>query len=94
MLYGTAISDPIALLAKVEGVAGIALALVGLVAATLTTNLAANVVAPVNALLALAPGRFTFGSGALLTSVAGLLIQPWRLIDSTSSFFAWLVRSK
>ena len=48
MLFGSAISDPIALLSKIEGVWGIAAALVGLVLATLTTNLAANVVAPSN----------------------------------------------
>ena len=48
VLFGSAISDPIALLSKIEGVWGIAAALVGLVLATLTTNLAANVVAPSN----------------------------------------------
>lgn len=48
VLFGSAISDPIALLSRIEGVWAIAAALVGLVLATLTTNLAANVVAPSN----------------------------------------------
>jgi len=48
VLFGTAVSDPIALLSRVEGVWGIAAALVGLVLATITTNLAANCVAPAN----------------------------------------------
>jgi len=56
-----------------------------------TPQPAANVVAPANAFVALAPGRFTFAGGALLTSLLGLLIKPWRLIESTSSFFGWLV---
>lgn len=59
VLYGSAISDPIALLSKVEGAWGIAAALVGLILATLTTNIAANVVAPANvsgAGLAAGPG--------------------------------------
>lgn len=91
VLFGQAISDPIALLGKVEGAWGIAAALVGLSLATLTTNLAANVVAPANAAVSVAPGRFTFISGALLTSVAGAAVKPWRLIESTSTFYAWLV---
>ncbi|KAI7840330.1 hypothetical protein COHA_006112 [Chlorella ohadii] len=91
VLFGTAVSDPIALLSRVEGVWGIAAALVGLVLATITTNLAANCVAPANAFVAAAPGRFTFEGGALLTSVLGLLVKPWRLIANTSNFFNWLV---
>lgn len=94
VLYGHAISDPIALLGKVEGVWGIAAALVGLVLATLTTNIAANVVAPANAFVALSPGRFSFTGGAVATSLLGLLCMPWRLMASTSSFFAWLVRGE
>lgn len=92
VLYGRAISDPIALLGRVEGVWGIAAALVGLILATLTTNLAANVVAPANAAVAAAPGRFTFIGGAVLTSVVGALVKPWRLIETTSAFYSWLVR--
>ena len=92
VLYGAAISDPIALLSKVEGVWAIALALVGLILATLTTNIAANVVAPANAFVSLAPGRFTFAGGALLTSLLGLVIKPWRLVASTGDFFfKWLI---
>lgn len=94
VLFGRAISDPIALLGQVEGVWGIAAALVGLSLATLTTNLAANVVAPANAAVAAAPGRFTFVGGAVLTSVLGALVKPWRLIESTSAFYSWLVRAR
>lgn len=43
------------------------------------------------AFVAAAPGRFTFEGGALLTSVLGLLVKPWRLIANTSNFFNWLV---
>ena len=55
----------------------------GLLVATLSTNIAANIVAPANALVNLAPGRISFKTGALLTSLAGILIMPWRLIAST-----------
>lgn len=90
VLYGSPISDPIALLSRVRGVWAIAAALVGLVLATLTTNIAANVVAPANAFVALAPTRFTFAGGALLTSLLGLACKPWLLISSTSNYFSFL----
>lgn len=94
VLFGQPVSDPIALLGRVEGAWGIAAALVGLSLATLTTNLAANVVAPANAAVAAAPGRVSFVGGALLTSVLGAAVKPWRLIESTSAFYSWLVRAR
>jgi NCS1 family nucleobase:cation symporter-1 len=52
--------------------------------ATLTTNIAANVVAPANAFVNLAPSRISFRAGALLTAVLGIVICPWRLIASSA----------
>lgn len=91
VIYGQAISDPIALLGKLEGVWPVVTALLGLSLATLTTNLAANVVAPAGALVALNPSKFTFTSGAILTSLTALFIMPWKLVSSSSNFFNWLV---
>lgn len=60
--------------------------------ATITTNIAANVVAPANALVNLSPSIFTFRRGALLTALLGILFQPWRLLNSSESFvYTWLV---
>lgn len=70
VLFGSAISDPIALLSRIEGVWAIAAALVGLVLATLTTNLAANVVAPSNVSL-----RSCQASGVALVLVCLITIS-------------------
>ncbi|KAJ1419466.1 Purine-cytosine permease [Sesbania bispinosa] len=60
--------------------------------ATITTNIAANVVAPANALVNLNPKWFTFRRGALLTALLGIVFQPWRLLKSSESFiYTWLV---
>ncbi|GAQ82450.1 allantoin permease [Klebsormidium nitens] len=92
VIFGEAISDPIALLGRIEGVLPIALSLLGLTLATLTTNIAANVVAPANALVNLDPTRFSFRAGGLLTAVLGFVLAPWRLISSTQGFiFTWLI---
>jgi NCS1 family nucleobase:cation symporter-1 len=43
--------------------------LAGLILATLTTNIAANVVAPANAIVNLAPRTITFTAGGIITGV-------------------------
>ncbi|XVF07789.1 hypothetical protein REPUB_Repub06bG0170000 [Reevesia pubescens] len=68
------------------------LAILGISLATITTNIAANVVAPANALVNLSPSKFTFRRGALLTALLGIAFQPWRLLKSSESFvYTWLV---
>jgi cytosine/uracil/thiamine/allantoin permease len=57
----------------------------GLVLATLSTNIAANVVAPANALVNLNPERIGFAAGGLAASLVGVLVMPWRLIASTQA---------
>ena len=50
--------------------------------ATLTTNIAANIVGPANAFVNLSPGRVSFNGGALATALLGLVIMPWKLVRS------------
>lgn len=91
-LYGAPISDPVAVLARLGGVGPTVAGLVGLLVATLSTNIAANVVAPANAFVNLQPQLITFRIGGVLTALIGMLICPWRLIGSTQGFiFVWLV---
>ena len=60
--------------------------------ATLSTNLAANVVSPANALVNLSPRRISFRLGSLITALIGALILPWKLIESSAGYiFTWLV---
>ncbi|KAL6145668.1 hypothetical protein ACLB2K_056353 [Fragaria x ananassa] len=92
VIFGHVISNPIQLLGKIGGVTTIVLAIFGVSLATLTTNIAANVVAPANALVNLSPSRFTFRSGAIVTALLGIAFQPWRLLRSSESFvYTWLV---
>ena len=74
---------------------GGAAAIVGLVfllLATLTTNLAANVVAPANGFSNIAPKRISFKMGGFITAGLGIAIMPWKLLESAGSYlFIWLV---
>ncbi len=68
--------------------------LLGLVAmgviavATLSTNIAANVVAPANSFSNLSPRRISFRLGGLVAGVIGILIFPWKLLDM---YQTWLI---
>ncbi|KAK9158720.1 hypothetical protein Scep_005294 [Stephania cephalantha] len=92
VIFGSVISNPIHLLGRIGGLATMIVAIFGISLATITTNIAANVVAPANALVNLSPSIFTFTRGALLTALLGIAFQPWRLLKSSESFvYTWLV---
>nr|KYP42939.1 putative allantoin permease [Cajanus cajan] len=92
VIFGQVISDPIQLLGQIGGLTTRIIAIFGISLAIITTNIAANVVAPANALVNLSPKWFTFRRGALLTALLGIAFQPWRLLQSSESFvYTWLV---
>jgi nucleobase:cation symporter-1, NCS1 family len=92
VIYGEPIADPVALLGKMGGGVSIALALVALTIATLSTNIAANVVSPANAIINLAPQKFSFRMGGMITAGLGIAMFPWKLLESAGSYiFTWLV---
>jgi NCS1 family nucleobase:cation symporter-1 len=91
-IFGARISDPIALLARLGGPVMIAMSMLGLTVATLTTNIAANVVAPANGFSNLAPSRISFRAGTLITAVIGIVMMPWRLYNDAAAYiFTWLI---
>jgi nucleobase:cation symporter-1, NCS1 family len=92
VIYGEAVWDPVVLLSRFDSPVLHAVGLAGLCLATLATNLAANVVGPANDFANLWPRRISFRTGALITGVVGVLIQPWRLVEDPSGYiFRWLV---
>ena len=90
-IYGEAIWDPVALAGRMGGM-GVVVALAALVVATLTTNLAANVVAPAYGFSNLSPSKISFKMGGYITAAIGIAIFPWKLIESSGGYiFTWLV---
>ncbi|MFD7655552.1 NCS1 family nucleobase:cation symporter-1 [Actinosynnema sp. NPDC059797] len=90
-LYGEAIWDPAELASRFDSTAVVLVALVALVLATISANLAANVVSPSYDFSNAFPKRITFALGGLITGVIGIVIQPWRLISDPGIYiFAWL----
>jgi nucleobase:cation symporter-1, NCS1 family len=92
VIFGHRIADPIALLARIGGPLMIILSMAGLTIATLTTNIAANIVAPANGFSNLAPHRITFKQGAMITAIIGIVMMPWRLYNDAAAYiFTWLI---
>ena len=92
VIFGEPIWDPVALLSKFENPVIIFLSLVSLLVATLTTNIAANVVSPANDFANLFPRHITFVRGGLMTAVLGIVMMPWKLLaDYGTYIFGWLV---
>lgn len=90
VVFGEAIWDPAVLLAKFSPFV-IFLGTLGIILATITTNVAANVVAPARAIENLWPKKLTFGTGAVITGLAAILMQPWYLLENFGNYiFLWL----
>lgn len=91
VIYGEPIGNPIELAGRMGG-AGVVVALAFLVLATLTTNLAANLVAPAYGFSNLAPHRISFRAGGYITAGIGVAMFPWKLMATAGDYIVtWLV---
>jgi NCS1 family nucleobase:cation symporter-1 len=92
IIFGEALWDPVAVLARLGSPWAVVLAMIALLLATLNVNVAANVVSPANDFSNLSPRRISFRAGGLITCLVGILMQPWRLMANYGSYiFGWLV---
>lgn len=92
VIFGEAIWDPVQVVGKIGSKPLSALALIILAIATLSTNIAANVVSPANDFSNLAPSKISFRAGGMITAVIGILIMPWKLVADPSGYiFTWLI---
>lgn len=75
----------------VRAIVGV-IALFGVGVATLSVNIAANVVSPANDFANLSPKRISFKTGGLITGLLGIAMMPWKLLASADAYiFNWLI---
>ncbi|MEZ4366825.1 MAG: NCS1 family nucleobase:cation symporter-1 [Kofleriaceae bacterium] len=84
----TGLWDPAAVVASFSSPVVVVLGLFFLAIATLSTNIAANVVSPANDFANLAPSKISFKVGGYLTAGIGFVILPWKLTNNY--VFGWL----
>jgi NCS1 family nucleobase:cation symporter-1 len=91
VVYGEAIWDPVALVGKFDNPFVVVFALFALGVATLSVNVAANIVSPSYDFSNAWPKLISFRTGGLITGVLGILIQPWNLLANPHLYvFTWL----
>ncbi len=92
VIYGKAMWDPIELVGRFDSRVIVGIAMFTVVVATLSVNIAANVVSPANDFANLAPKHISFKMGGIATGVIGVLMMPWRLMaDPKGYIFQWLL---
>jgi NCS1 family nucleobase:cation symporter-1 len=91
VLYGQAIWDPVEVASRFTSPAVVIIGLVMAVLATMSCNVAANVVSPSYDFSNALPRWLNFRTAGLLTGIIGILIQPWRLVSDPKTYiFTWL----
>ncbi|MGB5821227.1 MAG: NCS1 family nucleobase:cation symporter-1 [Saonia sp.] len=82
--------DPVSLIANFENPIVIVIAQIFLLIATLSTNIAANVIAPANAFSNVFPKKISFRMGGVITGIIGIVIAPWWLLNEISGFLIFV----
>jgi nucleobase:cation symporter-1, NCS1 family len=91
LVYGEAIFDPVLLVTRFDNALLILISLFAVLLATLTTNVAANLVSPSYDFSNAFPKLISFRTGGIITAIIGVLIQPWYLISNPNVYiFTWL----
>jgi NCS1 family nucleobase:cation symporter-1 len=79
-LVGEMVSDPISLIGKIDSPFWVAISMVMIIIATLSTNTAANIVSPTNDFQNIAPKSISHTRGVMLTGLFGVVLMGWELL--------------
>lgn len=82
--------DPVSLIARFDNPWVVVVAQLFMIIATLSTNIAANVIAPANVFSNLLPRYLDFRRGGLVTGLIGIVICPWWLMDEISNLLLFV----
>jgi nucleobase:cation symporter-1, NCS1 family len=94
VVYGEPIWDPVTLIARLLNDLPVLLilAMIIVLIAQVSTNMAANVVSPSNDFSNLSPRVISFRMGGMITALIGIVSFPWKLYEDVGAYiFTWLV---
>lgn len=92
VIFGEAIWDPVVLISKFQNPIVILFGVISIAIATLTTNVAANIVSPSYDFSNMFPKTIDFRKGVLITGIIGVVMMPWKLLSDYSAYiFGWLI---
>jgi NCS1 family nucleobase:cation symporter-1 len=88
---GTALFDPTNVFYYIENKIIVLIAALGVVCATVTTCVAANVVAPANGFSNINPKKISYKMGVVITIIiAFFILQAWWIYGSGGAYFTWM----
>jgi len=88
---GSMVTDPAEVVTLISNSFATVLGAAGIIIATLTTNIAANFVAPANGFSNLAPKKISYKIGILITGILAIIMKPWQFMQSGNAFiYDWL----
>lgn len=91
LAFGEAMFDPTGVLYALDNKIVVFVAAIGTIAATVTTCVAANVVAPANGFSNLKPTKISYKKGVVITiCIAFFILQAWWIYGSGSAYFVWM----
>ncbi|MBN8221965.1 MAG: NCS1 family nucleobase:cation symporter-1 [Spirochaetes bacterium] len=82
--------DPVTLLNNFKSPVVVVFSQIFMIIATLSTNIAANVIAPAYAFSNALPKKISFRTGGLITGILGIVICPWWLMDEISGLLIFI----
>lgn len=88
--FGVPIWNVLDVVDRFDNKIAIILSLFTISLSTLSVNMIGNIIPAGYQLAALFPKRFSFRSGAVIATITGILIMPWKLMENETSIFAFL----
>lgn len=85
MLVGQTVSDPINLIGMIDSPFWVALSMIVIILATISTNTAANIVSPTNDFQNAFPKKINFKRGVLMTGFIGIALMSWELLRKSGA---------
>jgi cytosine/uracil/thiamine/allantoin permease len=82
--------DPVSLVSHFRDPFIVIVAQLALIIATLSTNIAANVIAPANAIANVLPQKINFRTGGVIAGLIGILTCPWWLMDDIGAILVFV----
>ena len=82
--------DPVTLISRFNNPTVVVVAQFFMLIATLSTNIAANVIAPANAFANASPRLISFRMGGVITGLLGIAIMPWWLLGQISNLLIFV----
>lgn len=91
LVDGQAMFDPTAVFYRIDNKLIVFIAALAVVAATVTTCVAANVVAPANGISNINPKKISYKKGVVVTIlIAFFILQAWWIYGSGGAYFTWM----